>query len=165
MIFGFSLLVWTHVLISLIAIGTGFVVVSGLLTARRMDKWTAWFLWTTLATSVSGFVIPADRFLPSHAVGIISVLVLAVAIPARYVRHMEGGWRRIYVLTAMLALYLNVFVLVAQFFAKVPALKAMAPTQSEPPFLIAQLAVLIVFGALTAKAVSRFQFPALRATA
>jgi hypothetical protein len=110
-------------------------------------------------------MIPADRFLPSHAVGIISILVLAVAIPARYVRHMEGGWRKIYVLTAMLALYLNVFVLVAQFFAKIPALKAMAPTQSEPPFLVAQLAVLIVFGFLTAKAVSRFQVSALRATA
>lgn len=158
-------LVLIHVAISLIAIAAGFVVMAGLLNARRLDGWTAWFLWTTVATSVSGFFIPADRFLPSHAVGIISLLVLAVAIPARYVRHMEGGWRRIYVLTAILALYLNVFVLVAQFFSKVPALKAMAPTQSEPPFLIAQLVVLVVFGVLTQKAVSRFQSANLAATA
>jgi hypothetical protein len=95
--------------------------------------------------------------LPSHRVGIISLLVLAVAILARYPLHLAGGWRRTYVLTAVMALYLNVFVLVVQSFLKVPALHAMAPTQQEPPFLVAQLIVLALFIGLAIAAVKKFR--------
>jgi hypothetical protein len=131
-----------HVVISLIGVGSGFVVLSGLLTGKRLDGWTALFLAGTVATSVTGFLLPFRHFMPSHVVGMVSLLVLAIAILARYTRHLDGAWRWIYVVSAMAALYLNVFVLVAQAFAKVPALKAMAPTQSEPPFSISQLVVM-----------------------
>jgi hypothetical protein len=146
-----------HVLISLVAIGSGLVVVFGLLSGKRLDRWTALFLVTTVATSVTGFGFPFDHLLPSHKVGIISLIALAIAIPARYVFHLAGAWRWIYVLGAVIALYLNVFVLIVQLFEKVPALKAMAPTQSEPPFLIAQLVVLALFIALAIFAVKRFR--------
>jgi hypothetical protein len=151
-----------HVLISLVGIGSGLVVVFGLLSGKRLDRWTALFLVTTVATSVTGFGFPFDHLLPSHKVGIISLIVLAVAILARYVFHLAGAWRWIYVLGAVIALYLNVFVLIVQSFEKVPALKAMAPTQSEPPFLIAQLVVLALFIVLAIFAVKRFRVaPAL----
>jgi hypothetical protein len=138
-----------HVVISLIGIGSGLVVAFGLLNARRLDRWTALFLVTTVATSVTGFGFPYEHLLPSHKVGIISLVALTVAILARYSFHLAGAWRWIYVVTAMIALYLNVFVLIVQAFLKVPALKAMAPTQSEPPFLVTQLVVLAIFVALT----------------
>jgi hypothetical protein len=114
-----------------VAIVSGFVVVFGLLTAKRLDGWTALFLATTVATSVTGFLFPFHRFMSSHAVGIVSLLVLPVAIFALYRRRLVGYWRPVYVVAAMLALYLNVFVLVAQAFLKVPALKATVPTQSR----------------------------------
>jgi hypothetical protein len=117
---------------------------------------------TTVLTSVSGFFFPFHGFLPSHGVGIISLLVLAVAIFARYGRHLAGGWRRTYAITAMIALYLNVFVLIVQAFRKVPALEAMAPTQSEPPFKITQLVVLLIFIALTIAAAIRFRSEPIR---
>src|SRR5439155_8179662 len=97
-------------LISLVGIGSGFVVIFGLLAGKRLDGWTALFLVTTVATSVTGFGFPFDHLLPSHKVGIISLAVLAVAILARYAFHLAGGWRRIYVISAVTALYLNVFV-------------------------------------------------------
>jgi hypothetical protein len=154
-------MLWTltlvHVAISLAGIGSGLVVLYGLLTARRLDRWTAFFLATTLATSVTGFFFPFVHFLPSHAVGLVSLVVLAATLFARYVRHLERAWRSIYVIGAVLALYLNVFVLVVQSFMKVPALKAMAPTQSEPPFQIAQLAVLALFVVLAVAATLRFR--------
>src|SRR6266404_6848672 len=131
-----------HVIISLIGIGSGFVVVYGLLTGKRLDGWTALFLASTVATNVTGFAFPFEHLLPSHKVGMISLVVLAIAILARYAFHIAGAWRRIYVISAVIALYLNVFVLVVQSFLKVPALKALAPTQKEPPFLVAQLVVL-----------------------
>src|SRR5713226_4776774 len=106
----------------------------GLLGGKQLDKWTALFLLTTVLTSVTGFFFPFDHLLPSHKVGIISLLVLAMAILARYALHLTGAWRRIYMICAVVALYLNVFVAVVQAFQKVPALKAMAPTQSELPF-------------------------------
>src|SRR5271169_4442955 len=136
MILGMTTATFTllHVLISLIGIGSGFVVVSGLLTGKRLDGWTALFLATTVTTSVTGFLFPFDHLLPSHKVGIISLVVLAVAILACYALHLTGAWRRIYVVSALIALYLNVFVAVVQAFLKVPTLKAMAPTQTEPPF-------------------------------
>jgi hypothetical protein len=154
-----------HVAISLAGIGSGFIVVFGLLTAKGMNRWTAIFLVTTLATSLTGFLLPAHRFMPSHAVGIVSIFVLALAIVARYPRHLAGAWRSTYVVGAVLALYLNVFVLVAQLFDKVPALKTIAPTQSEPPFAIAQVAVLVLFVALGIFAVRRFRQQPLHAGA
>jgi len=146
-----------HVLLSLVGIASGLVVVFGLLTGKRLDGWTALFLATTVATSVTGFGFPFDHLLPSHKVGIISLVVLTVAILARYAFHLAGGWRRIYVISAVTALYLNVFVGVVQAFLKVPALKALAPKQTEPPFLVTQLAVLVIFIGVTILAAKRFR--------
>jgi len=145
MILGMTTFTFVHVVLSLIGIFSGFVVVFGLLAAKQLDGWTALFLVTTVLTSATGFLFPFHTFLPSHGVGIVSLIVLAIAIFARYVRQLAGAWRRTYVITAIVALYLNVFVLIAQLFLKVPALKAMAPTQSEPPFLVAQLACMALF--------------------
>jgi len=118
---------------------------------------------TTVLTSVTGFLFPFHKFLPSHAVGIVSLLVLAVTIPALYVFHLAGPWRRTYVIGAVIALYLNVFVLIAQFFMKVPALKALAPTQSEPPFLGTQIVVMLIFVVTGVFAAKRFPAEAVRA--
>jgi hypothetical protein len=146
-----------HVVISLIGIGSGLVVLGGMLVGRRLDGWTAVFLVTTVLTSVTGFGFPFEKFLPSHALGIISLVVLAVAIWARYVRELARWWRPVYVVSAVAALYLNVFVLIVQGFLKVPALNELAPTQSEPSFSIAQLVTLIVFFVLGAVAAIRFR--------
>jgi uncharacterized protein YggT (Ycf19 family) len=156
MILGMTALTFAHVLLSLIGILAGLVVLFGLLTSRQLNGWTTVFIWSTVATTVTGFLFPFHRFLPSHAVGIISLIVLAVAIYALYGRHLAGAWRRVYAVTAMIALYLNVFVLIAQLFAKVPALKALAPTQTEAPFEEAQLAALIAFVVLTILAAIKF---------
>jgi hypothetical protein len=158
MIFGMSTATYTllHVVLSLIGIGSGLIVLFGLLTGRRLDGWTAVFLTTTVLTSVTGFGFPFDHILPSHKAGIISLLVLAVAIPARYVFHLASVWRWIYVVGAALALYLNVFVLIVQAFLKVPPLKALAPHQTEPPFLVTQLVILLVFVGFTILAAKRF---------
>jgi hypothetical protein len=145
-----------HVVLSLVGIGSGFVVVYGLLTSKRFDGWTGLFLTTTVATSVTGFRFPVHRFLPSHGVGIISLIVLTIAILARYRFGLEGGWRRTYVITAVIALYLNVFVLIVQLFLKVSALKELAPTQSEPPFQVTQLVALLVFAVLAIRAAMKF---------
>lgn len=152
-----------HVAISLIGIASGFVVFFGLIKSQRLDGWTAVFLTTTAATSVTGFMFPFHGFLPSHALGTLSLVILAAAIPARYHYHMDGAWCRTYVITALLALYLNVFVLVVQLFRRVPALKSLAPTQSEPPFAIAQLIVLAVFVVLGTLATIRFRSEPLQA--
>jgi len=151
MVWGMTISTFTfvHVLLSLVGIGSGFVVMFGLLTGKRLDGWTALFLATTVATSVTGFGFPVDHLLPSHKVGIISLVVLAVAILARYALHLAGAWRRIYVVCVAGALYLNVFVGVVQAFLKVPALTAMAPKQTEPAFVITQLVVLALFIVLT----------------
>jgi hypothetical protein len=146
-----------HTLISLVGIFTGFVVLFGLLAGKRLNGWTKWFLITTVLTSVTGFGFPVHHFMPSHGVGIISLVVLAVAIYARCRRELAGAWRWIYVVGAMIALYLNVFVGVVQAFEKVPALKAMAPTQTEPPFKLTQLVVLALFIVLTVVAAIRFR--------
>lgn len=145
-----------HVLISLAGIGSGFVVVYGLLTGKRLDGWTAIFLTTTVLTSLTGFLFPVEHLLPSHVVGSISLVVLAFAILARYALHLSHAWRWIYVVCAVLALYLNSFVAVVQSFMKIPALKALAPTQKEPPFLIAQLMVMALFIALGTLGVKKF---------
>ncbi len=145
-----------HVAISLVAILSGLVVLFGLLTGRRLDHWTSFFLLTTVASSVTGFFFPFHGFTPAIGVGIISVVVLAIAIFARYARQLAGAWRWLYVISATFALYLNVFVLIVQSFEKVPALKALAPTQSEPPFLIAQLLALTIFVLLGILAAIKF---------
>jgi hypothetical protein len=145
-----------HVLISLVGIGSGFVVLFGMIAAKRLDRWTLIFLATTVATSVTGFMFPFHKFLPSHAVGIVSLIVLAIAIVARYPKRLTGAWRGIYAVTAILAQYLNIFVLVAQLFQKVPALKAIAPTQAAAPFLVAQVVVMVLFIVLGIFAVRKF---------
>jgi hypothetical protein len=162
MIFGLTPFTFVHVLLSLIGIFSGFIVMFGLLAAKPLDGWTAVFLATTVLTSVTGFFFPYHGFLPSHAIGIISLIMLAVAIFARYGRHLAGPWRRTYVITAMISLYLNVFVLIVQLFRKVPALNAMAPTQSEPPFKITQLVVLAIFVVLTVVTAIRFHEQTVR---
>ena len=157
MILGMTPLVFIHTLISLVAIVAGFVVLKGLFQSQRMDGWTAAFLATTIATSASGFVLPADKFLPSHAVAILSLILLAGACYARYGRAMTGGWRTVFVGTAVASLYFNVFVLVVQLFLKVPALHALAPQGKEPPFAVAQGIVLIAFIAAGVMAARRFR--------
>ncbi len=152
-----------HVALSLVGILSGFVVMGGFLTAKRRNGWTALFLLSTVLTSVTGFLFPFHKFLPSHAIGIVSLLVLAVAIPALYVFHLAGPWRRTYVISAVIALYLNAFVLIAQFFMKIPALKALAPTQSEPPFLGTQVVVMLIFIVLGVLAAKRFPAEAVHA--
>ncbi len=157
MMFGMTIYTLVHVVLSLVGIGSGVVVLFGLLASRRLDGWTALFLVTTVATSATGFGFPFDHLLPSHVVGIVSLVVLAVAIVARYGRHLAGAWRWIYVAGAVIGLYLNVFVLIVQLFLKVPAVHALAPTQAEPPFAITQGVVLVLFVVLGLVAAIRFR--------
>lgn len=145
-----------HVAISLVAIGTGFVVAYGFLANRRLETWTAVFLATTLATSLTGFLFPITHFTPGLAVGILSTILLAVAVVAKYRSDFAGRWRLSYVATAVAAFYLNVFVLIVQSFQKIPALHALAPTQTESPFAIAQLATLGAFVMLEIGAARNF---------
>jgi hypothetical protein len=161
MVFGMTLATYTllHVVISLVGIGSGLVVLFGLLSGKRLAGWTGLFLATTVATSVTGFGFPVEHFLPSHGVGIISLVTLALAILALYVFHLAGAWRRTYVISSVVALYLNVFVAVVQSFEKIAPLRVLAPTQSEPPFAIAQLAVLALFVGLGILAAKRFRSP------
>jgi hypothetical protein len=162
MILGMSTATYTflHVLISLVGIGSGLIVMYGFLNGKRLDGMNSLFLITTVLTSVTGFGFPFDHLLPSHKVAIISLVVLTIAILARYAFHLAGSWRWIYVVTASIALYLNVFVLVVQSFMKVPALNALAPTQTESPFLVAQIVVMLIFIGLTILAVKRFRVQA-----
>jgi hypothetical protein len=159
MILGMSLSTFTtfHVVLSLIGIVAGFVVLAGMFGSKKPGGWTALFLATTVLTSVTGFLFPISTFGPAHVVGAISLVVLAAAICALYIGHLAGFWRWIYVVGALLALYLNVFVGVVQAFQKLPFLAPLAPTQSEPPFLIAQLAVMAVFLAFGVVAAKRYR--------
>lgn len=148
-----------HVLISVLGIIAGLVVIGGLMAGARLDGWTAFFLLTTILTSVTGFFFPADKVTPAHAVGAISLVVLAVCLLARYGKQMAGKWRGTYVVTAMVAVYFNVFVLVVQLFVKTPPLAQLAPTQAEPPFAITQALVLLVFVGLGWAALRGFRKP------
>jgi len=150
MVLGMSLSAFTtlHVVISLVGIVSGFIVVAGLFGAKKLPMWTLVFLATTALTDLTGFLFPFDKLLPSHIVGILSLVVLAFTTLARYVLRLSGKARGIYVIGAVLSLYFNVFVLVVQGFHKVPSLHAMAPTDSEPPFAVAQLAVVGAFAVL-----------------
>jgi hypothetical protein len=164
MILGMSTATYTllHVVISLIGIASGIVMLWGLLRVKRLDGITAIFLVTTVLTSLTGFGFPFSHVTPGIIVGIISLVVLAIAILTRYAFHLTGPWRWIYVVTACVALYLNVFVFVVQSFEKVPSLRALAPTQSEPPFKATQLVVLVVFIILTIFSVRKFHPAAAR---
>jgi len=159
MILGVSTSTFTlvHVLISLIGIGSGLIALYGLLNGKLLAGWTPLFLVSTILTSVTGFLFPVEHLLPSHKVGIISLVVLAIAIAALYLFHLAGKWRAIYVISALMALYLNCFVAVVQSFLKIPALHAMAPIGNEPPFLVAQTIVLLIFIALGIFATKRFR--------
>ena len=145
-----------HTLISLIAIFTGLVVLLGMLGGKRLDGWTKWFLITAVATTVTGFFFPFHGFTPAIGLGIISLPFLAITIFARYPKHLAGAWRWIYAIGAVICLYFNLFVLVVQLFEKVPALHAMAPTQTESPFKLTQVCVLVVSAVLALIAVIRF---------
>jgi len=157
MVLGMSLETFTliHVLISLVGIASGLIVLYGFLTNRRLDAWTAVFLLTTALTSLTGFFFPFTAATPAIKLGIISLVVLAIAIVTRYVLHLT--WKKTYVIAACTALYFNVFVLVVQSFEKVPSLKAIAPTQKEAPFAVAQITLLLLFVVLTAFSVKRFR--------
>lgn len=146
-----------HVLLSLVGIFAGLVVAGGLMAGVRFGRWTALFLVATVLTSVTGFGFPFNGLLPSHMVGALSLIILAIAIAARYWMHLAGIWRKVFVITAVLALYLNVFVLLAQLFLRLPALAAIAPTPNAPVFGVTQLLVLALFVVIGWAAVRGFR--------
>jgi hypothetical protein len=158
MMLGMSLPAFTtlHVIISLIAIVTGFIAVFGMLQSQRMTTWTAIFLWTTVLTSVTGFMFPFNGVTPGIIVGIISMVLLVIAFFALYGKHLDVAWRWVYVWTAIAALWFNVFVLIVQSFQKIAFLNALAPKGSEPPFQIAQGAALVLLVVLAVMAVRNF---------
>lgn len=164
MMFDIKTFTLIHVVIALLGIASGFIVIFGLIAAKRLNGWTAFFLATTILTSVTGFGFPITGVTPGIVLGVISLVVLAGAVYARYGGHLAGWWRLVYVIMAVIAQYLNFFVLIVQSFQKVPALKAIAPTQSEPPFAIAQLIALVAFIVLGFLAAKGFREPAVSAT-
>jgi len=158
MILGMSTAAFTlfHVILSLIGIAAGFVAVAGMLTARQLPGWTGLFLATTVATSVTGFFFHSASFGAPHVVGVISLVVFAATLPALYVYRLAGSWRWIYVVGAIVSLYLNTFVGVVQAFQKIPLLHQFAPLGTEPPFAIAQGIVLVAFIGIGIRAVKKF---------
>jgi hypothetical protein len=165
MVLGLSIETFTivHVIISLVAIASGLVVLAGMFGSHRLTGWTAFFLIMTILTSVTGFMFPIHGFTPALGTGIVSMVLLAIALVALYRNHLSGAWRWIFVVVAIAALWVNVFVLIVQAFLKVPALHALAPNGNEPPFLIAQAVALIAFVVLGALAAIKFR-PVLEAT-
>ncbi len=159
MILGMSLQTFTvlHVIISLIAIVAGVVVLIDMLGSKRRAGWTGLFLLMTILTSVTGFMFPISGFTPALGVGVISLLVLLIALVALYGKHLNGSWRWIYVAAALTALWFNVFVLIAQAFMKVPLLHPLAPNGNEPPFLIVQTVALVIFVVLGLIAAFKFR--------
>lgn len=145
-----------HVALSLVGIFTGFVVVFGLVGSKMCPGWTTVFLWTTLATSVTGFLFPFHGFTPAIGTGIVSVVVLAFTFYALYAKKLFGGWRTVYVVTAVVAQYLNFFVLIAQSFQKISFLHVLAPTGKEPAFGVTQGAALLFFLVLGIVAARKF---------
>jgi len=146
-----------HVVLSMVGIFAGLVVVGGLMAGKRLDGWIGLFLVTTVLTNVTGFGFPFRTLLPSHILGGLSLLLLPIAIAARYGKHLTGPWRKVFVVTSVLALYFNVFVLMVQLFQKMPALVVLAPTQKEPPFLVTQVVVLALFVWMGRAAVKGFR--------
>jgi len=159
MIAGMTTFTFVHVVLSLVGIFSGLFVLYGMIAGKRYDGMTGIFLATTLLTSITGFMFPYHGFTPAIGVGIVSMLILAIALYARYSRHLVGGSRRTYVITAVIALWLNCFVLVAQLFEKVPSLHVLAPKGSEPPFFISQVIVMVIFIGLGYAAVKGFREP------
>src|SRR5262249_51438632 len=161
MILGMSVGAFTilHVIITLVAIGSGLIAVGGMFASNSLPVTTALFLFTTALTSLTGFLFPIHGFTPALGVGIVACVILAVALFALYKEHLLGAWRWIYVITAVVSLYLNVFVLVVQSFVKVSALNALAPTQTEPPFAVTQATVLAIFILIALIAVIKFRPP------
>jgi hypothetical protein len=159
MTLGLSLEAFTrlHVVISLVGIASGLVVLCDMLGGRVRGGWTAAFLVTTILTSVTGFMFPFQGVGPPHVIGVISLVLLTLAVAGLYGKRLAGPWRWIYVVTAVTSLYLNVFVGVVQAFEKVPFLTPLAPTQSEPPFAVVQLAVLVLFVVLGIRAGGRLR--------
>jgi hypothetical protein len=159
MILGMSVGAFTlvHVIITLVAIGSGLIVVGGMFASHRLPVTTTLFLFATGLTSLTGFLFPIHGFTPALGVGIVACVILAVALFALYKERLVGPWRWIYAITAAVSLYLNVFVLVVQSFVKVSALNALAPTQTEPPFAVTQAAVLAIFVLITLIAVIKFK--------
>jgi hypothetical protein len=164
MVFGLSITTFTllHVIVSLLAIVAGLVVVGGLAAGARLDGWTGLFLATTFLTNASGFFFPTAGFLPSHGVGVVSLLLLPAVLWARYRAALTSGWRRGYGVLTTTLLWLNVFVLISQLFRRLPALIVLAPKQQEPPFLLTQVLVLAVFVWLGRAALRGFSSPAMR---
>jgi hypothetical protein len=161
MILGMSTQAFTlfHVILSLVGIGSGFIAILSLIGNKLLSGWTSLFLITTALTSITGFLFPFHGVTPGIILGILSMIVLLLAAIALYGGKLIGAWRGTYVVSAALALWFNVFVLFAQLFAKVPALKAIAPTQASPAFGITQLVVLAIFVALTIRAFRGFRGP------
>jgi hypothetical protein len=157
MILGMTVYTFIHVVISLVAIGAGLLVLFGMLRSSRMDSMTLTFLLFTAATSLTGFGFPFHGITPAITLGIVSVMVLIPTFAARYTFGLRGAWRWIYILGAVLAQWLNSFVLVVQSFLKVPALHALAPKGSEPPFALAQGLVLMFYLVMGVLAVRRFR--------
>src|SRR4051812_39006330 len=158
MMLGLSLstFTWLHTFISLIGIATGVVAMKGMLRTHRLNGWTTLFLVMTTLTTLTGFLFPSEKILPSHVVGITSLIALGVVAVALYVKELRGVWRGVYIAGAVFVLYLNTFVGVVQSFQKVPFLRPLAPTQSEPVFLIAQAVVLVLFIAAWVRVSRRF---------
>ena len=149
-------LVGFHTWLSLVAIAAGFPITAGLLGGRVATGWTSLYWITAFAMSATGFLFPVSGFLPSHAFGVLSILLLIASAYSLYGRGLAGGWGRVYAVTTLVTFYLLLFVLIVQLFLKVPALHALAPTQGEPPFAIAQGVLLVIFGALIWRAFRRF---------
>jgi len=158
MILGMSVAAFTlfHVIISVIAIVSGLIVLGGLYGAQRLPGWTALFLLTTALTSITGFFFPNTKITPGQIFGAVTLVVMVPTLIGLYGFHLRGAWRWIYAGGAVIVLYLNVFVLIAQLFAKVTVLQPLAPTQSEPPFLITELVVLAIFAVLGILALVKF---------
>lgn len=157
MIYGLSTFAWVHTILSLLGLVSGLVVLIGLFSSKKLGRWTVLYLASAVATSVTAFGFPFDRFQASHWTAVLSFVVLAAAILARYVFHFAGAWRWIFAVGMVLGLYFLVFIGVAQLFKKVPALAAMAPTLSEPPFAITQLAATALFVVLAIVAAIKFR--------
>ena len=157
MIFDLQTFTLIHIVISVVGIITGLVVAGGLVAGVKLNSWTVIFLATTVLTSITGYGFPVPQISPAQIVGGLSLIVLAIALAARYWKKLQGKWRATYVVSAIFALYLNVFVLVAQLFAKTPALIQLAPTQKEPPFAVTQALVIALFVWLGSAALRGFK--------
>src|SRR2546426_518130 len=159
MILGMSIATFTlvHTVLSLVGIVAGLVAAGAIATGTRLNRWAAVFLVTTVLANASGFGFPFVKLLPSHVVGTVSLVVLTAVIIADYVKHLADPWRTTYAVGVVLATYLNVFVLVAQLFKRIPVLFLLAPTQSEPPFALTQLLVMALFVWLGVVAVKGFR--------